>query len=150
MCILLVSSVKRSSSGVLTVHTASSFLCWYLSAAMSCKKLYILRLIFRYFYIVGCYLLCLCSWVYLYKINAAIWYNKTWREKHLESSYLNIKISGIYRQCKSTRRSAVKTSSLQDSTADRHQHRKLEAVCTVKGLLMMNAWRSKHVEYSYK
>jgi hypothetical protein len=43
-----------------------------------------------------------------------------------------------------------KASFLQDSAADRHQHRKLEAVCTVKGLLMMGAWRSKHVEYIYR
>jgi hypothetical protein len=27
----------------------------------------------------------------LYKINAAIWYNKTFRNKHLEPSYINIK-----------------------------------------------------------
>jgi hypothetical protein len=33
----------------------------------------------------------------------------------------------------------LKASFLQDSAADRHQHRKLEAVCKVKGLLMMSA-----------
>jgi hypothetical protein len=38
-----------------------------------------------------------------------------------------------------TDRRTTKASFLQDSAADRHQHRKLEAVCTAKGLLMMSA-----------
>jgi hypothetical protein len=43
----------------------------------------------------------------LYKINAVIWYNKTCREKHLESFS-------------------------QDSGADRHQHRKPELYVQLK------------------
>jgi hypothetical protein len=34
---------------------------------------------------------------------------------------------------------ALSCKSLQDSAADRHKHRKLEAVCTVRGLLTMGA-----------
>jgi hypothetical protein len=34
---------------------------------------------------------------------------------------------------------ALSCKKLSDSAADGHQHRKLEAVCAVKGLLMMSA-----------
>jgi hypothetical protein len=73
----------------LTVYTASNFLCCYLSAALSCKKL---------------------------AFSGA-------------SDLTNRSIQTD---------APLKASFLQDSVADRHQHRKLEAVCTVKGLLMMS------------
>jgi len=36
----------------------------------------------------------------LYKTNAAVWFNKTWRVKQLTPNYINIKINGNNRQCK--------------------------------------------------
>ena len=35
----------------------------------------------------------------LYKCNAAIWYNKTCRQKNLTPKYINIKINGNNTQC---------------------------------------------------
>jgi hypothetical protein len=44
----------------------------------------------------------------LYKMNAAIWFNKTCRDKQLTSNYINIKINGNNRQCNNTIRTAVR------------------------------------------
>jgi hypothetical protein len=44
----------------------------------------------------------------LYKTNAAIWFNKTCRDKQLTPNYINIKINGNNRQCNSTIRTAVR------------------------------------------
>ena len=44
----------------------------------------------------------------LYKTNAAIWFNKTCRDKQLSPNYINIKINGNNRQCNNTIRTAVR------------------------------------------
>jgi hypothetical protein len=36
----------------------------------------------------------------LYKTNAAIWYNKTCRQKHLTPNHISIKINGNNQQCR--------------------------------------------------
>ena len=38
----------------------------------------------------------------VYKTNAAIWFNKTCRDKQLTPNYINIKINGNNRQCNNT------------------------------------------------
>ena len=42
----------------------------------------------------------------LYRINAAIWYNKTCRQGQLISAYVNIRINGKKQQCQKTLRTA--------------------------------------------
>src|SRR5215475_9541 len=42
----------------------------------------------------------------LYRTNAAIWYNKTCRQKKLTPSYINIRINGKNQQCQRTLRMA--------------------------------------------
>jgi hypothetical protein len=44
----------------------------------------------------------------LYKTNAAIWFNKTCRDKELTPSFINIRINGNIRQCNSTLKSEVR------------------------------------------
>jgi phosphatidate phosphatase PAH1 len=44
----------------------------------------------------------------LLKTNAAIWYNKTCRSKHLEPKYIEIKIKGKNEQSANTKQAAVK------------------------------------------
>jgi hypothetical protein len=42
----------------------------------------------------------------LYRMNAAIWYNKIYRQKQLTPSYINIRIKGKNQQCQNTLRTA--------------------------------------------
>jgi len=44
----------------------------------------------------------------LYKINAAIWFNKTCRAKQLTPNYINIKVSGNNIKAERTRKSAIR------------------------------------------
>jgi hypothetical protein len=44
----------------------------------------------------------------LHKTIAAIWFNKTWREKELRLNYINIRINGNNRQCNNTMKAAVR------------------------------------------
>jgi len=39
-------------------------------------------------------------------MNAAIWYNKTCRQKHLTPTYVNTRINGENQQCQKTQRTA--------------------------------------------
>ena len=41
-----------------------------------------------------------------YRINAAIWYNKTCRQRQLTPAYVNIRINGKRQQCQKTLRTA--------------------------------------------
>jgi len=43
----------------------------------------------------------------LYKTNAAIWFNKTCRDKELTPSYINVKINSNNRQCNNTITAAI-------------------------------------------
>ena len=43
----------------------------------------------------------------LYKVNAAIWYNKECRQRKLTPAYVNIKIKGNNRQCRRTKEAAT-------------------------------------------
>ena len=42
----------------------------------------------------------------LYRINTAIWYNKTCRQRQLTPAYVNIRINGKQQQCQKTLRTA--------------------------------------------
>ena len=42
----------------------------------------------------------------LYKMNAAIWYKKTCRQKRLTPKYVNIRINGNNQQCQKTHKAA--------------------------------------------
>jgi len=44
----------------------------------------------------------------LYRANAAVWYNKTRRDKQLTANYITIKINGNNRQCTNTLRAATR------------------------------------------
>jgi hypothetical protein len=44
----------------------------------------------------------------LHKTMAAIWFNKTCRDKELRPNYINIKINGNNRQCNNTMKAAVR------------------------------------------
>jgi hypothetical protein len=50
----------------------------------------------------------------VYKTNAAIWYNKTCRLKHLTPNYISIKINGHHQQCQKTNRAATQYRLNQD------------------------------------
>ena len=42
----------------------------------------------------------------LYRINAAIWYNKSCRQRQLTPAYVNVRINGKKQQCQKTLRTA--------------------------------------------
>ena len=44
----------------------------------------------------------------LYRTNAAIWYNKTYRLRRLRPAYINIRINGNNQQCQKILRTATK------------------------------------------
>jgi hypothetical protein len=110
----------------LTLYTASSFLCWCLLAALSCKKL------------------AFCG--------ASLCIDRMVRsvcQKYTPDQPINKRQTHLTNRTIQTD-APIKVSFLQESAADKYQHKKLEAACTVKGLLMMSAWHSKHIEYTYR
>jgi len=50
----------------------------------------------------------------LHRTIAAIWYNKACRDRNIKSNYVNIRIKGNNKQCKNTKKTAIRTRINQE------------------------------------
>jgi hypothetical protein len=108
----------------LAVHKASSFLCLCLSAALSCKKLAFSGASVCIDRLVACIhanRTTICFLLYMFRKSSA---------HHQESLTVHTCIHATNQSIQTG--ALLKASFLQDSAADRHKHRKLEAVCMVR------------------
>jgi hypothetical protein len=82
----------------------------------------------------------------LYRTNTAIWYNKICRQKQLTPSYINIRIKGKNLQCQKTLMSVPSLIWRSEDPIRNHNYLYRWLPYQYFILLMMGAWRPKHVE----
>ena len=78
----------------------------------------------------------------LYKVNSAIWFNKTCRLRRLTPNFINIKVNGHNKQCQRTKKTAIAFRLNQEIKYLHHKKLQINRQLYLLHLNCANSWNN--------